>query len=116
MQKRPLNLVKDNFRIFNNHSNSNMNVAPFVVALVHIKFCSDLKKRFKMVSVEQNHYRRGLHYFQLSYALRRLAGRSLIYDGSIKLQSSDDLLRAGLIGKVPASIWSTEEIGDAVVE
>jgi hypothetical protein len=105
LQKSPLSLVGENFRILNSHSNSNHNFANFNVGVIHIKFCAELKKRFEMAERENNYYRRSLHYIQLKQAMAKFAGKSLVYKGSRELKSSQDLVDAGLIGSTAAKVW-----------
>ena len=104
LQKRPLNYVTDDFEFINSHAGTTSNVSSELVALLHYKFCSELKSRFAM-KVEGNHYRRGLAYRQLENALVKWGGASLIYEGSRKFESSADLLSVGLIGPSASQLW-----------
>ena len=103
-QKRPINFVKPGFRYINSHVGTNVNVAADMTALLHYKFCGELKRRFEMKS-EGNHYRRGLSYMQLEDAVAAWHQPSLCYPGSRQYRSSADLEAVGLIGPAPSQIW-----------
>jgi hypothetical protein len=63
LQKRPINFVKPGFQYLNSHTCTNVNAACDMTALLHYKFCGELKGRFAMKSAG-NHNRRGLSYKQ----------------------------------------------------
>jgi len=104
-QKTPLNRVRPGFRYFNSHTASNSGFSDELLVLLHFKFCSELQARFNMVTAETNHYRRGLHYFQLRDGLLRHA-QSLHYTGSRRYRSSQDLVDCGLLGRGLGAVWS----------
>jgi len=105
LQKRPINLVKSGFRYLNSHISTNGSVAADMTALLHFKFCGELKRRFEMKS-EGNHYRRGLSYMQLEDAVASWTQSSLCYPGSCQFRTSADLLAVGLIGTAPSKVWT----------
>ncbi len=104
LQKTPLNYVRPGFKYWNSHAGTNGALSSELLVLLHFKFCSELQARFRMVGAEANHYRRGLHYTQLQQALLWWKG-SLIYEGSAKFESSEDLARVGLLGSAASHIW-----------
>jgi hypothetical protein len=104
LQKRPINFVKTGFRYINSHAGTNQNVAFDMMALLHYKFCAELKRRFEMKS-EGNHYRRGLSYMQLENAIAEWPHASLFYSGSRQYSSSADLAAVGLIGPAASQVW-----------
>jgi hypothetical protein len=104
LQKRPINFVKRGFRYLNSHIGTNANVASDMTALLHYKFCGELKRRFEMKS-EGNHYRRGLSYMQLEDAIAAWRQSSLRYPGSRQYRSSADLAAVGLIGPAASRVW-----------
>ena len=104
-QKRPINLVKPGFRYLNSHIGTNDNVACDMTALLHYKFCGELKRRFEM-KAEGNHYRRGLSYMQLENAITACPRSSLHYPGSRQFRSSADLAAVGLIGPAASQLWT----------
>ena len=104
-QKRPINFVKSGFRYLNSHTCTNVNVACDMTALLHYKFCGELKSRFAMRS-EGNHYRRGLTYMQLEDAILAWSRPSLVYSGSRQYRSSADLAAVGLIGPAASAVWN----------
>jgi hypothetical protein len=75
-----------------------------MTALLHYKFCGELKRRFEMKS-EGNHYRRGLSYMQLEDAIAAWRQSSLRYPGSRQYRSSADLAAVGLIGPAASRVW-----------
>jgi hypothetical protein len=109
LQKTPLNYVRPGFRYWNSHTSTNSAFSPELLVFLHFKFCSELQARFRMVRAQANHARRGLHYFQLQQALKRWKG-SLIYEGSAKFESSEDLVRAGLLGTAASDVWMTDNV------
>jgi hypothetical protein len=104
LHKTPLNYVRPGFRYWNSHAATNRSFSTELLAFLHFKFCSELQARFRMVHAEANHFRRGLHYVQLQQSLQRWQG-SLIYHGSAKYESSQDLLRVDLIGNAASHVW-----------
>lgn len=110
LQKTPLNYVRPGFRYWNSHTATNGAFSQDLLVFLHFKFCSELQSRFRMVQAQANHVRRGLHYFQLQQALHRWKG-SLIYEGSVKFESSQDLAGAGLLGRAASSVWMSDEEG-----
>jgi glycosyl transferase family 2 len=108
-QKRPLNYVKPGFRYINSHVGTNVKVSSDMTALLHYKFCGELKRRFEM-KAEGNHYRRGLSYMQLENAVAAWRQSSLCYPGSRQYRSSADLATVGLIGRAPSQIWTDPTI------
>jgi hypothetical protein len=105
LQKRPINFVKPGFRYINSHIGTNVNVASDMTALLHYKFCGELKRRFEM-KAEGNHYRRGLGYMQLEDAITAWPQSSLCYPGSRQYRTSADLAAVGLIGPAPSQVWT----------
>jgi hypothetical protein len=103
--KRPINFVKPDFRYLNSHVGTNAKVAFDMTALLHYKFCGELKRRFEMKS-EGNHYRRGLSYLQLENAISACPRSSLHYPGSRQFRSSADLAAVGLIGPAASQLWT----------
>jgi hypothetical protein len=108
-QKRPINFIRSGFRYMNSHIGTNGSVASQMTALLHYKFCGELKRRFEMKS-EGNHYRRGLGYMQLEDAVAAWPHSSLRYAGSCQLRTSADLLAVGLIGPAPSRVWTDAQI------
>jgi Glycosyl transferase family 2 len=104
LQKTPLNFVRSGFRYWNSHTATNEAFSDELLVFLHFKFCAELQARFQMVQAQANHVRRGLHYLQLQQALQRWNG-SLLYEGSAKFQSSDDLARPGLLGNAASHVW-----------
>jgi hypothetical protein len=104
-QKQPINLVKPGFRYVHSHRATNVSAGPDMTALLHYKFCGELKRRFEMKS-EGNHFRRGLEYLQLENAVAAWTKPSLRYDGSRQFRSSADLAAVGLIGHSAGVIWN----------
>lgn len=104
-QKRPLNYITSGFAYHNPHGNSNTCLAGTVAALVHYKFLGGLDRRLERRDILNQHYRRGLSYLQLQQAIDRFTSDSLMYSGSMRLQSSADLLSVGLIGPGIAELW-----------
>jgi hypothetical protein len=104
-QKRPINNVRPGFRYKNSHVGTNGAVASNMTALLHYKFCAELKRRFEMKS-EGNHYRRGISYLQLESAIAAWPEPSLRYSGSRHYKSSADLEAVGLIGPFPSQVWT----------
>jgi hypothetical protein len=103
--KRPFNFVRPGFQYINSHVGSNVNVASDMTALLHYKFCGELKRRFEM-KAEGNHYRRGLSYMQLEDAIAAWPQSSLRYPGSRQYRSSADLAAVGLIGPAASQVWN----------
>lgn len=109
LQKRPFNLIKSGFRYLNSHISTNGSVAAEMTALLHFKFCGELKRRFEMKS-EGNHYRRGLSYMQLEDAVVSWPQSNLCYPGSCQFRTSADLLAVGLIGTAPSQVWTDRQV------
>jgi len=107
--KRPINFVKPGFHYLNSHVGTNTHVARDLTALLHYKFCGELKRRFEM-KVEGNHYRRGLSYRQLEDAITACPGSSLHYPGSRRFRSSADLAAVGLIGPAVSQLWTDHAV------
>jgi hypothetical protein len=105
LQKRPINFVKPGFHYLNSHAGTNVEVASDMSALLHYKFCGELKRRFAMKS-EGNHYRRGLSYMQLEDAVAAWPQSTLSYPGSRQYRSSADLAEVGLIGPAVSRLWT----------
>ena len=105
--KAPINFVRPGFRFQNSHSSTNSKFSNELVSLLHYKFCDELQARLKTAANEGNHFRRGLSYLQLQQALQRWKGKSLIYQGSRRFQSSDDLDDVGLTGTRAAAVWES---------
>lgn len=110
LQKRPINFVRPGFRYHNSHVSTNGAVASNMTALLHYKFCAELKRRFEMKS-EGNHYRRGLSYMQLENAIADWDQASLCYPGSRYYNSSADLMAVGLIGPAVSKVWTDPRVG-----
>jgi hypothetical protein len=110
LQKTPLNYVRPGFKYWNSHTATNSAFSDELLVFLHFKFCAELQARFRMVRAHANHARRGLHYFQLQQALQRWKG-SLIYEGSAKFESSEDLVSASLLGNAASDIWMTDNGG-----
>lgn len=110
LHKRPINFVRPGFRYLNSHVGTNVSVASDMTALLHYKFCGELKRRFEMKS-EGNHYRRGLSYMQLEDALTAWPQSSLYYPGSRQYRSSADLAAVGLIGPAASQLWTDPAVG-----
>jgi Glycosyl transferase family 2 len=109
LQKRPINFVRPGFRYINSHTGTNVNVACDMTALLHYKFCGELKSRFEM-KLAGNHYRRGLSYMQLEDAIMAWPRPSLLYSGSRHYRSSADLAAVGLIGPAASRVWNDPAI------
>jgi len=115
--KMPINFVRPGFRFYNSHASTNQRFGSELVSLLHYKFCNELQARFKMTSVEGNHFRRGLSYLQLQQALHDWGKPSLMYEGSRRFTGSSDLDAVGLTGARAAAVWEsgyTEEFRTAV--
>jgi hypothetical protein len=108
-QKRPINLVRPGFKYLHSHGGTNSAAAADMTALLHFKFCGELKSRFEM-KAEGNHYRRGLTYLQLENAVSSWPKRSLCYEGSRQYRSSADLAAVGLIGPAAGRVWNDPAI------
>ena len=105
-QKTPINYVRPGFSYSNSHEASNKRAGSELLGLLHYKFCQELQQRFRLAfQAEAAHYRRGLSYYQLQAALERQGGVDLIYAGSRRYQTSDDLETLGLIGPRVAALW-----------
>jgi hypothetical protein len=104
-QKKPVNFVRPGFAFADSHTSSNRREAGELVALLHFKFCHELKQRLRCAAVEGNHHRRGLAHHQLDFALQRWGRRTLTYAGSHRYSSPRDLEAVGLIGPRPATLW-----------
>jgi hypothetical protein len=105
-QKKPVNLVRPGFAYANSHASSNTRQAGELVTLLHFKFCHELQQRLRYAATEGNHHRRGLTHHHLDIALKRWGRRSLIYPGSRRYGSPQDLEAVGLIGPRPAALWN----------
>lgn len=109
-QKKPLNLVCNQFRYHSNHSCSNTLVDPRMTSLLHFKICQDLRAKMADRRMIAGHYRKGLSYQQLRLAIEKFKNPSLLYEGSLKFNSSDDLLKIGLIGESVGRLWLNADV------
>jgi Glycosyl transferase family 2 len=109
LYKTPLNFVRPGFKYWNSHTATNSAFSGELLVLLHFKFCAELQARWRMVHADANHYRRGLHYLQLQQALARWRG-GLIYEGSAKFNSSEDLARVGILGSDASHVWLEDKI------
>jgi hypothetical protein len=108
LYKTPLNFIRPGFTYHNSHTATNRGFSDELLVMLHFKFCAELQARWRMVHAEANHYRRGLHYLQLEQALIGRP-RSLLYEGSAKFTSSEDLARVGLLGSEASHVWQEAE-------
>jgi hypothetical protein len=104
-QKTPVNFVRPGFAYADSHTSSNTRPAGELLALLHFKFCHELRQRLRYAAAEGNHHRRGLAHHQLAIALRRWGRRSLAYPGTRRYSAPGDLEALGLIGPRPAALW-----------
>lgn len=95
--KIPLMFARPNNRWVSNHRTTPLPLAPVTGALLHFKLLPDFAERARIEAARGEHWGGGSEYARYSALLAEMKEVSFVYEGSRRCESSDDLLRAGIL-------------------
>lgn len=103
--KQPINFATSDKLFLNSHTSCNVRLSSVNAALLHLKFCGNLAKRFQLSRQEGQHYLRGIPDEQLRDAVTRWGARSLVYENTHRYRGSQSLTSLGIIGDKVSALW-----------
>jgi hypothetical protein len=108
LTKAPLVRWDDKSQYLGMHWVSPKTVAPDTGVLLHVKFLADFHDRAVREAARGEHYEESSEYQRYARKLAAAGDLTLIYDGSMRFEGSDQLVELGLMHETPGWLGARE--------